>query len=367
MCIAHCRVAPPACFQPPARSNHGPRRSAPLQVAQSRRLYENIVPSEAVLGVEPPPGFCVCRFTPCGQYLVSFDEIRNEVVVHRFQGLHFSAPGDGSAASSTAGASTSAPQPGAQGGPGPPLPHRFEDAFAPHVRCSVGAGPEEQLFSFCLVVHEAFLIVASSTPDTRPMDADGWLGVSDSTTIYLIRLSDGALSDRILLHADCMELAHNSGASLWEDLLVVLALATQALYVLRITPAGRFVFLYSLGEHCRDDDALVLTQQEEGERRWRAQQEGAGLRVPSASAIPAAGASPILHGLKQRMLTRLYLRAAEESAAAAAGDGAAQTGQVGGTTAAVGADGLPVGRHALNSFYYFFSAYADMKMARVRT
>lgn len=37
-----------------------------------RRLYENAVPSVPLAQVQPPQDICICRFTPCGTYLVSF-------------------------------------------------------------------------------------------------------------------------------------------------------------------------------------------------------------------------------------------------------------------------------------------------------
>ena len=43
-------------------------------------------------------------------------------------------------------------------------------------------------------------------------------------------------------------------------------ISSQALYLLHVLPSGRLVPLHTLGQHCRDDDALVIADQRHAEQ-----------------------------------------------------------------------------------------------------
>jgi hypothetical protein len=234
------------------------------------------------------------------------------------------------------------------------------------------------------VAHDAFLVVASTSPETEPLEPEGWLPVTDCTHLHLLRISDGAVLDRVTLHAECA--LGCGGASLWGDLLTVVAAAPQTVFMLRVLPSGRFVLLHALGQHCMDDDVLVLEEHEEAERRWRAAHPGRQLPAPAPAPAPPRGAAraggggqreeeqegeqqqqqlapgaagaaaPMLEGLKQRMLAHLYTHAAREARAAAGAP-------AGGPSA--GEEGLPAGPRALDAFHYFFKSYEEMTIARV--
>lgn len=196
-----------------------------MQVPQSRRLYENVVPDTVVPGVVPPPNSVLSCFTPSGDYLIAFQPISNELVAYRFKGLHISgksqpqglagsgntnnAAGVGTAAApllETSSQPALGSQPASQqqaafgqqeaaAAAGEEQEQRqvaFSDVFRQHWRCCPCPGRQEQLSTdFCLTVHDRFLLVATATPERQPpAGARGaarlvpWV---DRTTFHLVR------------------------------------------------------------------------------------------------------------------------------------------------------------------------------------
>ncbi|EFN57545.1 hypothetical protein CHLNCDRAFT_143175 [Chlorella variabilis] len=275
---------------------------------QSRRLYESVVPDTAVPGVVPPPNTVLYCFTPCGHFLVAFQPVSNEVVAFRFKGLNMgisaSAPqpttvGGGGlrdaparAAGADAARAAGQPQPADSSHSAADQPAQapaqqekreqrrevaFGDVFEEHWRCCPCPGRREHICTdFCMVVHGRFLMVATSSPERQPpasaQGAAQLVPAVDATTFHLVGLESGSLLDSHTIHSDYVELARNQGAHLRGHLLLVLGLASQTLYVLQLLPAGRFLYLHAVGQHCREDDAWVIAQQEERERRLRQQQ-----------------------------------------------------------------------------------------------
>ncbi|GAB4816686.1 hypothetical protein N2152v2_003732 [Parachlorella kessleri] len=420
-----------------------------------RRFYENVVPSVPFPQLSPPQNLCLCRFTPCGRYLIAFNSARGELVLYRFRGLQLSVSGDGASvlpsplpptsthivrvkrprsptAAASAGGHPSArgaprPQqhgtlasPATHGGggvrfaagllasagaaphaaspvdrqarpaasqqpgqshqghtlaPGPPsqqqqqprvsaetapqppqlrlqqqqqqqqqplrpapfqrpqqqrqlavtgrLAHagrggrrserewggsssdtgpsaagsghqqqqlQFGDVFEPYACLQITTSGDEQVATdFALVAHGHLLIVASSSPEGALMDAEGVLPLAEATTLHVVDLASRKVVDRHVIGGDCVELSRHQGVHLYQDLLMVLGISSQTLYLLHVLPSGRLVPLHTLGQHCRDDDALVIADQRHAEQhaqqaRQRQLQEQAAARVSTAAA-----------------------------------------------------------------------------------
>eukprot|EP00887_Chlorella_sp_A99_P000716 scaffold5.g716.t1 len=167
----------------------------------------------------------------------------------------------------------------AAAGPPPALsggPLRFSDLFAEAWRCSPALpSSEEQLApGFCLAVGPGLVLVASASRETgqvQVVDSEGLLPVCDSVAFHLVRLESGCVEDRFTLLNDYVDLAGHGGAYLQGDLLLILALTSQQLHLMRISAAGHFVPLRTLGQHCQEDDEAVVQRQQETERRVQQQ------------------------------------------------------------------------------------------------
>lgn len=66
-------------------------------------------------------------------------------------------------------------------------------------------------------------------------------------------------------------------------------ISSQSLYLIQVLPSGRLLPLHTLGQHCRDDDALVIARARHAEQRL--QQERAATAAAAAAAAASAGAS----------------------------------------------------------------------------
>ena len=58
---------------------------------------------------------------------------------------------------------------------------------------------------------------------------------------------------------------------------------SQEVHLLQVLKRGRLVWVQRLGQHCWDDDAMLLANQAEAERRWQTEQ-----------ALPCQAASTLL-------------------------------------------------------------------------
>jgi de-etiolated-1 len=92
---------------------------------------------------------------------------------------------------------------------------------------------------FLLIAEGGALAICatSSPPDSHPPAAKGALpGVPsmELITLYLVRLSDGMIVDQKAFHNDYINLAHNSGVFLYDDLLAVLSVRFQCVHIFQV-------------------------------------------------------------------------------------------------------------------------------------
>lgn len=84
-----------------------------------------------------------------------------------------------------------------------------------------------------------------------------------------IRVSDGRVISSHTFHNDFISLeSGGGGVSVYEDLILLLSLPTQTLWILQIRNDGQLVVLKQLGEFMRDDDILRVRVQENKEARF---------------------------------------------------------------------------------------------------
>ncbi|KAL0035680.1 hypothetical protein WJX79_007959 [Trebouxia sp. C0005] len=205
-------------------------------INQVRILYECLPPTSLVCKVEPPDTH-LCRFTPSGTYL----------------------PPAGWA---------------------PPNAGSFDSHFRQVFRVTLAHGTETLVKDFLLTLHdERFLLVIKTSPPTHGESIAAGVPsvpVIESTTLVLVKTTDGSITDTYLLQDDFVHLSHNFGVYLWDDLLLIVGVRQQTLYILQVLPSGRFVKVQSIGALCNDDDQLMLEMHEEQERQWQAQRFQAG-------------------------------------------------------------------------------------------
>lgn len=76
--------------------------------------------------------------------------------------------------------------------------------------------------------------------------------------MYMIRLEDGVVLDEKVFCNDFINLAHNLGVCLYDDLLAIVSLRYQTIHVLQIRDSGSLVDVREIGSFCREDDELFL-------------------------------------------------------------------------------------------------------------
>lgn len=73
-----------------------------------------------------------------------------------------------------------------------------------------------------------------------------------------IRLEDGVVLDEKVFHNDFINLAHNMGVFLYDDLLAIVSLRYQTIHILQVRDSGNLVDVRTIGSFCREDDELFL-------------------------------------------------------------------------------------------------------------
>ncbi|KAK9828644.1 hypothetical protein WJX72_001277 [[Myrmecia] bisecta] len=310
-------------------------------VAHNRRLYECFMPTEMVCRIEPPDCH-VCKYTPSGEYLVCFGNMQHDLLVYRHTGLHFSTGADEDETWV------------------PPEALAFSSFFQPVYQKMLAHGTEVLCKDFCLVAQrEQFLIVASSTPPISNSEGTSEMQSSvqgvpmvASIKFLLVSMRDGEVLDNYTIHDDFVHLAHNAGAYLYQNRLAILAIRSQTVHVVQVLPSGKLLLVQKVGQHCREDDELVLDLALDAQQRWRRPTQDSGLGEdrgrleshasagPGPSSLAASrGLEPrLIEGFKQRLLAFLFkMRQSERPAS-----------------------------DALKRFYYYFEEYARLVIWKVQ-
>ncbi|QCD91752.1 light-mediated development protein DET1 isoform X2 [Vigna unguiculata] len=228
------------CTPPPGTSVH-----------HARCFYENLVPSYTIYEVECPD-HSFRKFTDDGQYLISFSRNYQELIIYRPRWLSFSCKDEDCDKHDL-----------------PSRAKRF-DSFFTQLYCVPLASCNELICKdfFLYLESQQFGLFATSTAQIHDAPAVGGAvhGVPsiEKITFHLLRLEDGEILDKKVFCNDFVNLTHNTGVFLYDDLLAIVSLRYQTIHVLQIRDAGNLVDVRAIGEFCREDDELFLNSNAQG-------------------------------------------------------------------------------------------------------
>ncbi|XP_021757097.1 light-mediated development protein DET1-like isoform X1 [Chenopodium quinoa] len=268
------------------------RASTPgTNIHRARQLYENIVPSYTIYDVDCPD-YSFRKFTEDGQYLISFSKNYQELIVYRPSWLSFSYFGEECDAHYL-----------------PSRANKF-DSFFTQLYCVSLASTDEVICKDFFIYKESnqFGLFATSTSQlNNAVSTEGAVqGVPsiEKITFHLLRLEDGIMLDKRIFHNDFINLTHNVGVYLYDDLLAVVSLRYQIIHILQVRESGNLVDVRAIGEFCREDDELFLhssaqygTINDNNNQRQALANNNEG--VPSSE-------HSMLSGIKQRLLSFIF-------------------------------------------------------------
>ncbi|KAB1218204.1 Light-mediated development protein DET1 [Morella rubra] len=229
----------------------------------ARRFYENLVPSYTIYDVECPD-HSFRKFTEDGLYLISFSRNHQDLVVYRPTWLSFSCKEENCDAHDL-----------------PPKAKRFETLSSAHMQYlvtnSVITWFQHLLSSSCkdfflYLESNQYGIFATSTTPIHDASATGGgiQGVPyiEKITFHLLRLEDGSVLDEKVFHNDFVNLTHNMGVFLYDDLLAIVSLRNQMIHILQIRDSGNLVVVRAIGAFCQEDDELFLNSNAQASGKW---------------------------------------------------------------------------------------------------
>ncbi|MQM00519.1 hypothetical protein Taro_033251 [Colocasia esculenta] len=233
-------------FEREGVGGEGREASELYQVNCVRQFYENLVPSCTVYDIDCPDNF-FRKFTDDGQYLISFSRNYQELIVYRPTWLSFSCKEEDCGSHDL-----------------PPKAKRF-DSFFTQLYCISLASCSELICKdfFLYVESHRFGLFATSTVQVHDAPAtEGAIhGVPsiEKITFHLVRLEDGAILDEKVFCNDFVNVSHNMGVFLYDDLLCIMSLRYQAIHILQIRDSGSLVDVRKIGVFCREDDELFFS------------------------------------------------------------------------------------------------------------
>uniref|UniRef100_A0A7N2MV30 Light-mediated development protein DET1 n=1 Tax=Quercus lobata TaxID=97700 RepID=A0A7N2MV30_QUELO len=211
----------------------------------ARRFYENLVPSFTIYDVECPD-HSFRKFTDDGQYLISFSRNNQDLIVYRPTWLSFSCKEEDCDSHDL-----------------PSKARRFESFFTQLYSVSLASCNELICKDFFLYMDSnQYGIFATSTVPSQDAPATGGaipgFPSIEKMTFHLLRLEDGVILDEKVFHNDFVNLPHNMGVFLYDDLLAIVSLRYQTVHILQIRDSGNLVDVRAIGAYCHEDDELFL-------------------------------------------------------------------------------------------------------------
>ncbi|KAL5556179.1 hypothetical protein UlMin_038415 [Ulmus minor] len=255
-------------------------------VHSARRFYENLVPSYTIYDVECPDHW-IRKFTDDGQYLVCFSR-NQELIVYRPTWLSFSCKEEDCHIHDL------------------PLKAKKFDSFFTELYCVSLASSNEVICKdfFLYMENNQFGLFATSTAQIHEAPAVGGAiqGVPsvEKITFHLLRLEDGMVLDEKVYHNDFINLSHNMGVFLYDDLLAIVSLRYQTIHILQIRDSGNLVDVRAIGSFCREDDELFLNSSAQPHQHTENHVENGFHQYQLTSE------NPFLSGIKQRLLSFIF-------------------------------------------------------------
>ncbi|XP_021282131.1 light-mediated development protein DET1 isoform X3 [Herrania umbratica] len=187
----------------------------------------------------------------------------------------------------------------------PPMAKRFESFFTQLYVRSLASCNELICKDFFLYVERnQFGLFATSTAQIQDAPAVGGAipGVPsiEKITFHLLRLEDGVILDEKVFQNDYVNLAHNMGVFLYDDLLAVVSLRYQTIHILQIRDSGNLVDVRAIGAYCREDDELFINSSSQfSGNRGDLVDNGIHYEQPNSN-------NSFLSGIKQRLLSFIF-------------------------------------------------------------
>ncbi|KAL5747027.1 hypothetical protein ACOSP7_024021 [Xanthoceras sorbifolium] len=259
----------------------------------ARRFYENLVPSFTIYDVECPD-HSFRKFTDDGQYLISFSRNHQDLIVYRPIWLSFSCKEEDCSSHDL------------------PLKAKRFESFFTQLYCITLASCNELICKdfFLSMENNQFGLFATSTAQIHdaPTNGEAIQGVPfiEKITFHLVRLEDGVILDEKVFHNDFINLAHNMGVFLYDDLLAIVSLRYQTIHVLQIRESGNLVDVRAIGSFCREDDELFLNSHSQcitiSDRSRLHQRSGNQVE----NGLQPNQGNSFLNGIKQRLLSFIF-------------------------------------------------------------
>ncbi|XP_012078882.1 light-mediated development protein DET1 isoform X3 [Jatropha curcas] len=259
----------------------------------ARQFYENLVPSYTIHDVECPD-HSFRKFTDDGQYLISFSRNHQDLIVYRPKWLSYSCKEEDCDLPSKA--------------------KKFDSFFTQLYCVSLASSNEFICKDFFLYVESSqFGLFATSTAQFHDMPATGGAiqGVPsiEKITFHLLRLEDGVILDEKVFRNDFVNLAHNMGVFLYDDLLAIVSLRYQTIHILQIRESGHLVDVRAIGAFCREDDELFLNSSAQSMAipdKSKMHQSSRNHVESSLHNSQPSSENSFLSGIKQRLLSFIF-------------------------------------------------------------
>ncbi|XP_030513873.1 light-mediated development protein DET1 isoform X1 [Rhodamnia argentea] len=210
----------------------------------ARLFYENLVPSHTIYDVECPD-HSFRKFTEDGHYLISFSRNNQDLIVYRPRWPSFCCKEDNCIHDL------------------PQKAKRFESFFTELYTVSLASNNElicKDMFLYSESNQFGVFVTSTAPLHDAPSSGEAVPGIPsiDKITFHLLRLRDGDTLDKKVFHNDFINLTHNMGVFLYDDLLAIVSLRFQTIHILQIRDSGNLVDVRAIGTFCREDDELFL-------------------------------------------------------------------------------------------------------------
>ncbi|XP_042408418.1 light-mediated development protein DET1-like isoform X3 [Zingiber officinale] len=281
------------------RQIHAPRPGACINFV--RQFYENLVPGSTICDIDCPD-HSFRKFTDDGQYLVSVSRNMQDIIVFRPKWLSYSFRGENCDHQTLTQKAK-----------------KFDSFFTHLYSISLGSSNEFICKEFFLYLeNHQFGLFATSTTQTHEGAIHGLPSI-DKITFHLVRLNDGVVMDEKSFCNDYVNLVHNTGVFLYENLLCILSLRHQTIHILQVRDSGNLFDVRSIGPFCLEDDELFL----------------------NSNSQQVTEANSFISGIKQRLLSFIFRKAWNEEP-----------------------DPSLRVQHLKKKFYYHFQDYLDLIMLK---
>ncbi|XP_015795436.1 DET1 homolog [Tetranychus urticae] len=241
-------------------------RSCHRQIQRS--LHEHIYPNMTVINIERPP--CIVRkFTPDGKRLIGFSYDQVSIFIYEYLG-----PDRANDLLENVRLTDDFIEDNGEN-----RDSLFTNIFKRFFKLKhiiKLAQNDEKLNRECslFTFDSRYVIVASSAPIIDMPNYYDVLRNNESVSvnvkffcedyiIYLIDIKNGKKCDQIVLKTDNISLPHNQGLYLYDDILAILSVQHQTIYLYRLDDCkivGKtFIEVNSIGRFCYDDDPFVST------------------------------------------------------------------------------------------------------------